>query len=132
MERKRILIVEDDLLLAELCAMVIDASRDFTAKVINGGCQAARTARNFSADLMLLDLDMPDRSGREVIADFEADSKLADIPLIIMTGGLAKGESIEGMSDIPVLRKPFGPKELLASLTAAENRFPKPADEDCY
>jgi CheY-like chemotaxis protein len=40
-------------------------------------------------DLMLLDLNMPKKDGREVIAELKEDSKLRTIPIVVLTTSAA-------------------------------------------
>ena len=43
-------------------------------------------ARAPRPDLILLDLGLPEKDGREVLAEVKADDDLAKIPVVIMTG----------------------------------------------
>ena len=36
-------------------------------------------------DIILLDLNLPKKDGREVLAEVKADAKLADIPVVVLT-----------------------------------------------
>lgn len=47
-------------------------------------------AQAFRPDLILLDLNLPRKDGREVLAEIKGDSKLADIPVVILTGSAAE------------------------------------------
>jgi CheY-like chemotaxis protein len=46
-------------------------------------------------DLILLDLNMPRKDGREVLADLKADPALAEIPVAIVTGNEEEGEILK-------------------------------------
>jgi putative two-component system response regulator len=67
-------------------------------------------------DLVLLDMQLPDRSGLEVLREIRADPRTRLIPVVMITGAanprsrLAAIES--GVNDF--LAKPFSPEELIA------------------
>jgi CheY-like chemotaxis protein len=46
-------------------------------------------------DLIMLDLNMPRKDGREVLADLKADPLLAKIPVAIVTGNEEEGEILK-------------------------------------
>ncbi len=46
-------------------------------------------------DLILLDLNMPKKDGREVLAEIKADSKLKRIPVIILTTSAAERDILK-------------------------------------
>ncbi|MCX7428633.1 MAG: response regulator [Planctomycetia bacterium] len=45
-------------------------------------------------DLILLDLNLPKRDGREVLADIQADASLCDIPVVVLTMSHAEEDII--------------------------------------
>src|SRR5262245_15441804 len=47
-------------------------------------------ARAPRPDLILLDLGLPKKDGREVLADVRADERLREIPIVVMTGSTAE------------------------------------------
>ena len=46
-------------------------------------------------DLILLDLNLPKRSGREVLEDIKQDPRLAHIPVVILTTSQAERDIVE-------------------------------------
>lgn len=46
-------------------------------------------------DIILLDLNMPRKGGREVLAELKADPRLAGIPIAIVTGSDCEAEILE-------------------------------------
>ena len=50
-----------------------------------GGRQAVRMLKRYSFDLVLLDIMMPDIDGYQVLSEIKRDSKLKDIPVIMIT-----------------------------------------------
>jgi DNA-binding response OmpR family regulator len=84
-----------------------------------GGEQGLRAMKERRFDLILLDLMMPGIDGWEVYRQMRADKDLTEIPVIIVT---AKAQSIDKVLGLQVAKvadyitKPFGPKELIASI----------------
>jgi DNA-binding response OmpR family regulator len=72
--------------------------------------------RELDVDLVLLDLMMPHLSGLDVLAAMKADSRLHDLPSIILTAAGQEQQhhrALElGASEF--LTKPFSPKKLYA------------------
>jgi len=88
-----ILLVEDSLLDARFA---IEALRRGDLKhrltLVRDGAEAleflrqeGRFAQAPRPDLILLDVELPKKSGREVLAEVKADEKLCTIPVVIMT-----------------------------------------------
>lgn len=46
-------------------------------------------------DLILLDLNMPRKGGRELLAEIKADPRLARLPVVIVTGSEVEGEILK-------------------------------------
>jgi two-component system OmpR family response regulator len=114
MHRKRILIVEGDVVLADLCGLMLDETHRFLPRIIHNGGEAAATARNFEPHLIFLDLDLPDHSASDLLAELHADPVLSNIPVILITGKLNSEEAAEESlwSKHPLLAKPFPPAKL--------------------
>jgi putative two-component system response regulator len=66
-------------------------------------------------DLILLDIEMPEMSGFDVIKRLKADPELADIPVVFLTAKNDALNEIEGLSygAIDYILKPFSPPILL-------------------
>ena len=68
------------------------AGLNYRLNVVNNGVEAitflTRSGRYSKAtlpDLMILDLNLPKKSGREVIADMKVNSSLSNIPIVVLT-----------------------------------------------
>lgn len=48
-------------------------------------CRQGKHANAPRPDLILLDLNLPRKSGREVLAEIKADPQLLDIPVVVLT-----------------------------------------------
>jgi putative two-component system response regulator len=66
-------------------------------------------------DMILLDIEMPDMNGYEIIKLLKADAASAHIPVIFLTARSDSGSEIEGLSlgAIDYISKPFSPPLLL-------------------
>lgn len=82
------------------------------------GKQALSIAQKMKPDIILLDAVMPVMDGFDTCQALKADSNLADIPVIFMTG-LAEPENIvKGLEagGVDYLTKPVQPSELIARI----------------
>lgn len=70
--------------------------------VVNDGIEAMKYLRQEGEyetmprpDIMLLDLEMPRKDGKEVLADMEKDSELSMVPVIVLTSSEAEQDIVE-------------------------------------
>jgi diguanylate cyclase (GGDEF)-like protein len=83
--RKQILIVDDMELTREMLGDLLQD--DYDILYASDGVEAMDVLRSHKEDidLVLLDLQMPNKSGREVIADMQIDEDLMSIPVMFLT-----------------------------------------------
>ncbi|MDR0272315.1 MAG: response regulator transcription factor [Clostridiales bacterium] len=113
---KRILIVEDDISIAEIERdfLLIEG---FDVTIATDGAEGCKKALNEQYDLILLDLMLPRMSGYEICKTIRNEK---DIPILMVT---AKGEEIDkirgfGLGADDYITKPFSPTELVARVKA--------------
>ncbi|GLR24988.1 response regulator transcription factor [Limnobacter litoralis] len=82
------------------------------------GRQALTIMRRIRPDLVLMDAVMPNMDGFETCKAIKADSKLAAVPVIFMTGLNEIGDVVKGLESggVDYLVKPVRPGELLARM----------------
>jgi len=82
-----ILLVEDSAPDAMLIRQALhEAGLEARVEVVTDGEQAMSRLRDGTApDLMLLDLNLPRKDGRAVLAEMRADDALSEIPVIVLT-----------------------------------------------
>lgn len=88
-----VLLVEDDPADVELTLEVMDRTRlKVQMNVVKDGVEAMEYLRrdgkytdSIRPDLILLDLNMPRKDGREVLREIKADEGLKSIPVVILT-----------------------------------------------
>ena len=81
--KRRLLVIEDDPTVAHLLESLMGAEVD--TEVLAEGGEASDTARRFKPDLILLDYDLPDGSGLDIIRKLHEDAALRSIPIMMMT-----------------------------------------------
>lgn len=84
-ERMEILFADDDPILREFAAVQL-ASEQAVVHLAEDGCAALLEVRDNPIDLIVLDLEMPEMDGFEVLAALKRDPATADIPVIVCTG----------------------------------------------
>lgn len=97
----------------------------YETRTAANGVEALKAAKELPLpDLILLDLMLPDMSGKEICRLVRADKKTQDIPIVMLT---AKGEEIDrvvgfevGADDYVV--KPFSVRELMLRVQAVLRR----------
>ena len=96
MLKPRILIVDDDVNLSGLVALVLRKSGLYEVCVENRSSQALTVAQEFRPDLVLLDVDMPGKDGGVVAAELRSDRALRNRPIIFFTSLVSHAEAGEG------------------------------------
>jgi DNA-binding response OmpR family regulator len=84
MEKKRILVVDDDPDLVETISMMLEA-RGFSPLPAYGGIEGLEKAREERPDLIVLDVMMPDKDGYAVCNELKKDPTVNEIPIILLT-----------------------------------------------
>jgi len=112
---QRVLVVDDD-----------DTARRFLTRAIRrGGLEVTEAASGPDAlsqieahrpDLVLLDSQMPEMTGEEVLETLRSDPRTATLPVIVVTGRGGADDRIAGLDAgaDDLVAKPVHPDELLA------------------
>jgi PleD family two-component response regulator/EAL domain-containing protein (putative c-di-GMP-specific phosphodiesterase class I) len=117
----RVLIVEDDRSQA-LFAQTVLRGAGIEAQVVALASETMSALQSFHPDLVLMDLHMPGLSGTELTAQIRANSALANLPVVFLTGDSDPDSHVEALDSggDDYLRKPVRPKHLVA---AVQNRI---------
>jgi len=120
-ETRQILVVEDDSNVAEMVLSLLQ-NAGFSTNTVDDGSKALEYIAAASPDLILLDLDLPDINGMEVLRRVRDRSF---IPMIVISGYNREGDKVQaleaGADDF--LAKPFSPEELVARIQALLRRI---------
>lgn len=114
---KRILVVEDNDLNRKLFCDVLKAN-GFEVVPVADGQNVIPTARKFKPHGVVLDIQLPNVSGLELLEAFRADSALRDIPILAVTAYAGKGdeEKIRAAGASDYLAKPVSITPFMAAV----------------
>ena len=113
---KRVLIVEDDRLIAELERDYLEAD-GFAIQIAANGLEGLEFAGKADFDLVLLDVMLPGMNGFDVLRALRAAS---NVPVLLVTARKEDVDKIRGLglgADDYIV-KPFSPPELVARVKA--------------
>jgi two-component system, cell cycle response regulator DivK len=88
---KKVLVVEDNELNLKLFCDLLRA-HDYIAEPVRDGREAVERARAFAPDLVIMDIQLPNVSGLELIETLKADDQLKPIPIMAVTAYAGKGD----------------------------------------
>lgn len=119
--RPYILVVDDEPDLVEILTAVL-SEQGFAASGALNGREALEVIRAVKPDAILLDLDMPELNGWELLAHLRANDSLQEIRVVILTGKDQSPEDRQrglslGASDY--LLKPCPPDDIVRALSLA-------------
>jgi len=92
-EKKRILIVDDEVSFARMVKLNLEKTGAFEVRVENRAVGALAAAREFKPDLILLDVIMPNMDGGDVSKQLKRYPGLKDIPIVFLTATVSKRET---------------------------------------
>ena len=113
--KRKVLIVDDDVELAELLKDVFNRDARFDIRTANNGFDAGMQVKEFKPDLMVLDVMLPDINGKEVCQRVRSDKKM-DTVKIICISGMVEQDKISELTDAGAddfMNKPFTVDSLL-------------------
>lgn len=115
MDKKRILIVDDEAGVTRMLKMYLEGTQAYEVRTENQGKRALAAAREFRPHMVLLDVVMPDMDGASVAAQMTADVSLKDTPVVFLTALVTNKEAGGGRSigGRPFIAKPVDPEKII-------------------
>ncbi|MCL2762651.1 MAG: response regulator [Treponema sp.] len=109
-KKNSVLVVDDETLNLKVLNSIL--SSEYTIYMAKNGLSAIEMANEYSPDLILLDIIMPDISGFEVLAALKGSEKTRSIPVIIITGLESIEDEEKGLTleAADFIHKPFSSK----------------------
>lgn len=114
--KKIILIVDDDRLTLSTAQNLL--GNEYKVVAVNSGRQAYKYLDRHIPDLILLDINMPDIGGFEVIKSLQADERWRKIPVIFLTADRSVETEVEcfRVGAFDFISKPFEPQIMMSRI----------------
>jgi two-component system, OmpR family, KDP operon response regulator KdpE len=122
MEHRRILVVDDEPQITRVLRTSLSA-HGYDIRVANDGETALEIMKDWTPDVMITDLSMPNMDGLELCRRVRKNSKTPIIVLSVRGEERTKVQALDVGAD-DYVTKPFGMEELLARVRAAIRRIP--------
>lgn len=119
-----ILLVEDELELREFLTSVFDEN-GYNTVAVSAGKAAFEALETFRPNLMVLDHNLPDIKGSQILNQLKSDKKYSDVPVVFLTA-VSNEDSIVNAFDMGAddyIEKPFSVNILLRRIKAILNRY---------
>jgi DNA-binding response OmpR family regulator len=117
----RILLIDDDLTLTAILAAAL-GDEGWSVATARNGVEGLRAYERDGADLLILDVLMPEMDGLEVCRRVRRKSR---VPIIVLS---SRGEEVDRVTGLETgaddyLTKPFSTRELVARIRALDRRL---------
>ena len=93
MEKKRILIVDDEPTSTRMTKLVLEQTGDYEVGEENDSVRALATARAFRPAIILLDVVMPKLDGGDLASMIQTDPVLGKVPIVFLTALMERGDT---------------------------------------
>ena len=112
----RILVVDDDVSLAEMIGIVLQGE-GFEVLECYDGNEVLSAFQEFDPNLVLLDVMLPGKNGLELCEDIR---RISNVPIVMLTARSDTADVVRGLEAgaDDYVPKPFKPKELVARVRA--------------
>ncbi|MBL0057656.1 MAG: response regulator transcription factor [Elusimicrobia bacterium] len=123
MLKKRIMVVDDDKDIRRLVESIL-GKEGFVTVGAESGSDALKKIQNSKPDLIILDLQLPDKDGFEICKILRADPATRTIPVVFLTVQNLDSYKIAGLEigADDYITKPFNQTELVARIKAVLRR----------
>ncbi len=116
MDRSKVVVVlEDDQVVRDLLASVLQDRGYYVVPVESGG-RALEVLQQVRARLLILDLQLPDMNGNDVLRALRADEKTSDVKAMIVSGhmNMLKRDGSHQISQL--VDKPFDVEQVVSQV----------------
>ena len=124
-----LLVIDDEPFIGRIVRLEFERG-PYQVSVAHDGDEGLRFLREHAdVDLVLLDVNMPARSGLDLLEEARQDPRLAAVPFIVLTaaGQSTTAERARALGAAAFVTKPFSPKKLFRQVASL---LGEPADGD--
>ncbi len=112
-EKRRILLVEDELINQQLLQMILQGTYEVLPAETGAKALEILHSHFETLSLILLDLNLPDLHGLDVLREVKADGRFARIPVIVMTADSNAEVECLALGAIDFIPKPYPRPEVV-------------------
>ena len=114
----KILIIDDEKNIRDIFSLLLE-EEDYSVQTAENGKQGLTKSLSFKPDLILLDMNMPDYSGIEVLAKIKEKTPAAEVIIITAFGTIQNAVEATKLGAYDYLEKPVDNDELLLLISRA-------------
>ncbi len=120
-----LLYIDDDEISRALVKISLELIGGYSLNLSASGIEALETLKDFSPDMILLDLMMPNMGGIEVLKKIKMQKAFKKTPIILITGQseLESPELSKELAVIGIINKPFNPIQLSEQVQKLWNEY---------
>ncbi len=112
---KKILVVDDDISILDAVSLILEEN-GYEVETAFKGDEAYQKALSFNPDVIVLDVLLSGKDGREICKNLKLDEKTKKIPVIMVSAHPGASESTKEVGADFFLAKPFMPDDLLSAV----------------
>jgi CheY-like chemotaxis protein len=112
---KKVLIVDDDEWILDATALILEDA-GYTIATVSKGNETYQKITSFQPDVILLDVLMSGKDGREICKKLKSDAITCHIPIIMISAHPTAGESALANGANDFLAKPFSSEEIIQAI----------------
>jgi DNA-binding response OmpR family regulator len=114
-DMKKILIIDDDPDIRELVGNRLKKN-GFTIRTAQDGVEGMAMIKDYSPDLVIMDVMMPHLDGYSLLQELKFNLDLNGIPVMVLTARKDLKDIFDHMGKVCFMTKPFNPKTLVSSV----------------
>ncbi len=113
--KKKIFVIDDEIEIVELTKMIL-GKEEFIVSGTSSAIDIFWQIKDFKPDLVLLDINMPDMDGWEVLKAMKTDQDTSSIPVVLFTIRSEARDKVHGIQGgaFDYITKPFSYNELIS------------------
>ncbi len=116
--KHKILIIDDEKNIRDIFSLLLE-EKDYSVQTAENGKEGLKKALSFNPDVILLDMNMPDYSGIEVLAKIKEKAPTTEIIIITAFGTIQNAVEATKLGAYDYLEKPVDNDELLLLISRA-------------